>query len=180
MIDFDEDYSNTWLELMQAYQEYRTKIFNWAKAPSHIKCKDLHLALDSDDAARRRNLNRLLLVTSFLRSTDMWDIQAILLARENLTEIAIIEQEEAATWAREALKKIVNYPEKMEVADKAFILAAAEAKKKNPDAYIFYNGCMLLYELGSKEQFKQFTDEYKEFIYLACGLDENDLNEMMK
>ena len=31
MIEFGKEHSKAWLELMSAYQDYRVKIFNWAK-----------------------------------------------------------------------------------------------------------------------------------------------------
>lgn len=143
-----------------------------------IKYHDLHLELSIPIV--QRDLYKRLLVINFLRSTDMWDEKSILLVSDELTEIALQEQEEVAAYARMALKKIKCCPERIDIADKVFILAAIEEKREKQDYVVFHNGCMLLYDLGCKAQLKQFIDEYKGLIYLASGLNETDLNELVE
>lgn len=60
------------------------------------------------------------------------------------------------------------------------ILAAEEERQEKPDCDIFHNGCMLLFDIGCREYLEQFIDKYKCFIYSASGLDEADLNELIK
>jgi len=176
MIDFDKEHSEAWLELMAAYQDYRVRIFNWAKEKDEIKYRDLHMELSTPLV--ERDLHKRLLILNFLRSTDMWDEKAIVSVSEELTRIALQEQEEAAAYARMALKKIKRHPERMSIADQVLLLAEAEAKQENPDCEVFHNGCMLLFDLGCKEHLRRFIDAYKDFIYSASGLDEADLNEL--
>lgn len=175
-MEFSREHSEAWLELMTAYQDFRVKIFNWTKEENDIKYHDLHLELSIPIG--QRDLYKRLLVMNFLRSTDMWDEKSILLVSDELTEIAMQEQEEAAAYARMALKKIKYWPERIDIADKVFILAAIEEKQEKQDYVVFHNGCMLLYDLGCKVQLKRFIDEYKDLIYLASGLNETDLNEL--
>lgn len=178
MIEFSKEHSKTWLELMAIYQEFRTKIFNWVKETNNVKYHDLYMELSTP--VIKRDLHKRLLVLHFLRNTDMWDGKTILLVYEELTEIALQEQEEVAAYARMTLKKIKHQPERVNIANKIFAIAATEEKQKEPDYVVFHNACMLLYDLGYKEQLKRFIDKYKDFIYLASGLDETDLNELVE
>ena len=173
MIEFSKEHSKAWIELMAAYQEFRAKVFYWAHENDDVKYRDLYMELSP--SVKKRDLHKRLLITDFLRSTDMWDEKAILLASGELTELALREEDEAAAYSRMALKKIKHCPERMNIADQVFMLASAEAGQERPDCVIFYNGCMLLHDLGCKEQLEQFIQEYKRLICLASGLDEADL-----
>lgn len=179
MIEFSKEHSEAWLELMAAYQDYQSKIFNWAHENPDVKYLDLHMELHAVPL-HERDLHKLLLVTNFLRSTDMWDEKAIVLIWEELTRVALQEQDEAAAWARLALRKIRYRPERMNIAEYVFALSASEEGQKTPDDMVFHNGCMLLYDLGCKEQLRQFIDQYRDFIYSASGLDEADLNALVE
>ncbi len=178
MIRFSEKHSKAWLELMEAYQEYRAKLFNWVKENEDIKYHDLYMELSIP--LLERDLHKRLLIMDFLRNTDMWDQKAIISVCEELTWIALQEQDEIAAYAREALKKIKYCPERMNIADKVFALLAIEEEQEKSDCVVFYNGCMLLYDLGCKEHLKRFIDQYKDFVYMASGLDETDLNQMVE
>lgn len=178
MKQFSEQHSKTWLELMAAYQEFRTKMFDWAKERDEVKHHDLHMELSIP--ILKRDLHKRLLVMNLLSSTDMWDEKAILLIYQELTKIALQEEDEIAAYARMTLKKIKHQPERVKIADEVFIVAAEEKKQEKPDGVVFHNGCMLLHDLGCKEQLKQFIYEYKDHIYLASGLDETDLSELVE
>ncbi len=178
MIEFSEEHSKTWLELMAVYQDYRFKIFNWVKENPDVKYLDLYIELSPH--LLKRDLHKRLLVLDFLRSTDMWDENAILSVFEELTQIALQEQEEVAAYARITLKKIRRCSERIKIADYVLMLAAVEEKQEKPDCDIFHNGCMLLFDLGCKEHLKQFIDKYRGLIYSASGLDEEDLNELVE
>jgi len=178
MIDFSKEHSKAWLELMTAYQDFRVKIFNWAKENDDIKYHDLYIELSPP--LIKRNLHKRLLIMNFLRNTDMWDENAIISVFEELTKIALQEQEEVAAYARMTLKKIKHYSERIKIAEQVFMLAEAEEKQEKPDCDSFHNGCMLLFDLGCKEHLKRFINKYKGFIYSASGLDEADLNELVE
>ena len=177
MIEFSKEHSKAWLDLMAAYQEFRAKIFHWANENNNVKFHDLYIELSSP--IMERNLHRRLLTVNFLQNTDMWDEKAIVLVCEELTDIALQEQDEVAAYSRMALKKIKHCPERSNIANKVFMLASAEAKQEKPDCVLFHNGCMLLHDLGCKEQLEQFIQKYKHLIYLASGLDETDLYELV-
>lgn len=176
MIEFNKEHSNAWLELMAAYQEFRNKVFYWTKENDDVKLHDLYIELSPPII--ERDLHKRLLTLNFLRSTDMWDEKAILLVCEALTKIALQEQDEVAAYARMVLKKIKRHPKRMEIAENISMTAIEEAKQEKPDCMIFHNGCMLLHDLGCKEQLEQFIQKYKHLIYLASGLDETDLREL--
>ncbi len=178
MIEFSKEHSNAWLELMTAYQEFRAKVFYWAKENNDVKFHDLYIELSSPII--ERDLHKRLLIMDFLRNTDMWDEKAIVLVYKELTKIALQEQEEVAGYAQMVLKKIKHRPERIDIADKVFMLASVEAKQKKPDCMLFHNGCMLLHDLGCKQQLEQFIQEYKHLIYLASGLDEMDLCKLVE
>lgn len=177
-ITFSEEHSEAWIELMTAYQEFRGKIFNWAKEKDSIKYQDLFIELGAPVNSKERDLSRRLLVTDLLRDTAMWDEKAILLASRELTEIALKEQLEVACYARMALKKIKQRSERLAIADQVFALAEAEEKEETPDNDVFYCGCMLLYELECIDHFSLFIERYSDPIYMSCGLDKNDLEDM--
>ncbi len=178
MIDFSKEHSKAWLELMTAYQDYRAKIFNWAKENDDVKYHDLYIELSTPMV--KRDLHKRLLIMNFLSNTDMWDEKSIISVCEELTKIALQEQEEVAAYARMTLKKIKHRSERINIAEQVLMLAAAEEKQEKTDYDIFHNGCMLLFALGCKEHLKQFIDKYKSFIYSASGLDEADLNELVE
>lgn len=178
MIEFSKEHSKSWLELMTAYQEYQTKLFHWVKENDATKHHDLYMELHTPII--ERDMHKRLLVINFLKSTDMWDKQAILLVYQELTEIALREEEEIAAYARMTLKKIKCQAEQINIAHKVFALAASEEKQENPDYLVFHNGCILLHDLGCQEPLKRFIAKYKNFIYLASGLDEADLKELIK
>ncbi len=178
MIEFSKEHSDTWLELMATYQEFRTKVFYWAKENDDVKFHDLYMELSLPII--ERDLHKRLLIMNFLQSTDMWDEKAILLVYEVLTEIALQEQDEVSAYARIVLKKIKHRPERVDIAKNISVIAREEAKQENPDCIIFHNGCMLLHDLGCKEQLEQFIEKYKHLIYLASGLDETDLLELLE
>lgn len=73
MIEFDKDHSSAWLEMMSAYQFFRSKLFDWTHEPDQVKQKDLLLELGSWEG---RDLHRRMLVVNLLRSTEMWDEKA--------------------------------------------------------------------------------------------------------
>ena len=127
MIEFSTEHSEEWLELMTAYQEFRFKLFSWAKENDDVKFHDLHMELNVP--VIERDLHKRLLIVNFLRNTDMWDEKAILLVWEDLTEIALREEDETAACAQMVLKKVKHCPERMNIADKVFILAPLEEKK---------------------------------------------------
>ncbi len=174
MIEFSKEHSKAWLELMSAYQDYRVKIFNWAKENTDVKYHDLYIELSLP--LLKRDLHKRLLIMDFLRSTDMWDENTILSVFEELTKLALQEQEEVAAYARITLKKIKHCTERIKIAEQVLRLAAAEEEQEKPDCDIFHNGCMLLFDLGCKEHLMQFIDKYKGFIYSALGLDETDVS----
>lgn len=178
MITFSEEHSEAWIELVTAYQEFIGKIFNWAREKDSIKYQDLFMELGAPVNSKERDLHRRLLVTDLLRDTAMWDEKAILLASRELTEVALKEQEEVACYARMALKKIKHRSERLAIADQVFALAEAEEKEETPDNGVFYCGCMLLYELECKDHFSLFIERYSDSIYMSCGLDKNDLEDM--
>lgn len=178
MIEFSKEHSVAWLELMNVYQEFRAKIFHWAKENDDVKFHDLYIELSTP--VFERDLHKRLLVMDFLRNTDMWDKKAILSVCGELTTIALQEQDEVAAYAREILKKLKHCTERIDIANKVFILASVEAKKEVPDYTLFHNGCMLLHDLGCKEKLEQFVREYKELIYLAFGLNDTDLRELIE
>lgn len=177
MIEFSKEHSAAWLQLMSAYQIFRTKLFDWAHEPDQIKQQDLMLELASWE---NRELFRRILVTDFLRSTEMWDENAILLVWKELTAIALQEQEEIAAYARMALAKLKRRPERFAIADEVFLLAATEKERNGPDLDVFHNGCLLLYDLGCEAHFSQFAEQYGTLIEQAYGLDEKDLADMEK
>lgn len=176
MIDFQKEHSKAWSELMTAYQDFRVKLFNWAKEDPDIKYHDLSIELSPPPL--QRDLHKRLLILDFLRNTDMWDEDAIRSVWEELTIIALQEQEEAAAYARMALKKMKHRPERIKIAEQVLMLAAAEEKQEKPDCEIFYHGCMLLFDLGCKEHLRRFINNYKDFLYSASDLEEADLNEL--
>lgn len=178
MKECSKQHSKAWLELMGAYQEFRTKLFYWVQESDDVKHHDLSMELGIPIITR--DLQQRLLVMNFLSSTDMWDEKAILLVYEELTKIALQEQDEIAAYARMALKKIKHQTERIHIADKVFQLATIEKKQEEPDCVLFQNGCMLLHDLGCKEQLKHYIYEYKDDITLASGLDETDLNELVE
>lgn len=178
MIEFSKEHSKAWLELMAVYQDYKVKIFNWAKENTDVKYHDLYIELNPP--LLKRDLHKRLLIMDFLRNTDMWDENAILSVFEELTKIALQEQEEVAAYARMTLKKIKHCSERIKIAEQVLMLAAAEEKQEQPDCDIFHNGCMLLFDLGCKEHLRQFIGKYRDFIYSASGLDEADLNELVE
>ncbi len=177
MIEFNEEHSLAWLELMSAYQIFRTKLFDWAHESDQIKRQDLLLEYDG---WKNRDIFRRLLVTDFLRSTEMWDEKAILLIWKELTAVALQEQEEIAAYARLALAKIKHCPERLDVAEEVFWLAAAAEKREKPDLDVFHNGCCLLYDLECEEHFARFAAQYGVLIEQAYGLDKKDLADMHK
>ena len=103
MIEFSKEHSKAWLELMTVYQDYRVKIFNWAKENPDVKYNDLYIELNQP--LLKRDLHKRLLIMNFLRSTDMWDENVILSVFDELTKIALQEQDEVAAYARMTLKK---------------------------------------------------------------------------
>lgn len=170
------EHSRAWLELMSAYQEFREKMFYWAKEDNDVKYHDL--AMELGVPILERDLIQRLQVLNLLKNTDMWDTKAILLVHGELTQIALSEQEEAAAYARMVLKKVKHCPERIEIADKVLTLAAAEERQEKPDYEVFHNGYMLLCDLGCREYLQPYIDQYKDFIYLASGLEEKDLKEL--
>lgn len=178
MTDFDQSHSLEWLEMMQAYQKYKEAVFYWAKKSDEVKYRDLFMELGHPVNSKERDLHRRLLVTRLLSSTEMWDVKAILLIWDKLVEAALTEQEEVAAYARMALKKIKGRDERLRAANKTVAFAKSKAQKEDTDCEIFYNGCLLLQDLKCREHFIKFAAEYKDFIYLASGLDEDDLEEM--
>ena len=178
MIEFSKEHSKAWLELMTVYQDYRVKIFNWAKENLDVKYNDLYIELNQP--LLKRDLHKRLLIMNFLRSTDMWDENVILSVFDELTKIAIQEQDEVAVYARMTLKKIKHHSERIKIAEQVLTLAATEERQEQPDYDIFHNGCMLLFDLDCKEHLRQFIDRYKDFIYSSSGLDEADLNELVE
>lgn len=163
MIVFSKEHSKAWLELMTVYQDYRSKIFKWVNEKPDVKYHDLYIELSPH--LLKRDLHKRLLVMDFLTNTDMWDENAILSVFEELTQIALQEQEEVAAYARKTLKKIKCYPVRIKIAEQVFMLVAAEEMKEKPDCDIFHNGCMLLFDLGCKEHLRRFIDKYRNFIY---------------
>ena len=81
---------------------------------------------------------------------------------------------------QEYLEKIKHWPERVNIADQAFILTEVEEKNEKPDNDIFPNGCMLLFGLGWKEQLKRFIGEYKDLLDSASGLDEINLDKLVE
>ena len=177
MTAFCEGHSASWLELMQAYQQYRIAVFNWVKEADAVRCKDLMTEL-TPLFGNERSLERRLLVTNFLRSTDMWDEKTIALVWKELTQVALLEQEEVAGWAAEALLKLKSTQERFCIADEVMFLAEKELQKPEPDYLLFGLGCTLLMRLGCTERFEKFCTRYKDQIYLGIGFDETDLKEM--
>ncbi len=175
---WSKEHSNAWLELMDAYEEFTAKVFRWAHENNDVKYHDLYMELGIPII--ERDLHKRLRIMNLLRNTDMWDEKAILLVRGELTKIALQEEDEVAACARMALKKMKHCPERTDVADKVFIIASTEAKKEKPDCIIFHNGCMLLHDLGCKEQLERFIPQYRHLIYLASGLDETDLKKLVE
>jgi len=175
MVEFDKEHSAAWLELMWAYQSFRQKLYAWAKEANQVKYRDLSMELG---ACETWDLHRRMLVTDFLRSTEMWDETAILLAYKELTAAALQEQQEVAGYARMALAKLRNRPERLTIADEVFLLAAAEEKQKEPDPDVFHNGCMLLYDLGCEAHFSRFAGQYGILIEQAYGLNQEDFARM--
>lgn len=178
MIEFSSEHSATWLELMRAYQKYREAIFYWVKETDTVKRQDLFLELGAPIDSSDRDLHKRLRVTAFLSSQEMWDEKTLLLACEELVVLALTEQEEVAARARMALTRIKSQTERLSIANRVCIIAAKEAEKEKPDYEVFHNGCILLRDLENKEYFTRFVEQYKQFIYLAYGLDENDLEDM--
>ena len=127
MIEFSLEHSVKWLEIMQAYQKYRAAIFNECKEEETVKYQDLFMELGALIDSRERNIDRRLLVKDFLRSTDMWDIKAILLVCDELIKVALVEQEEVAAWAREFFCKIKSRPDCLSIAYRISILANKES-----------------------------------------------------
>lgn len=177
MLEFSNEHSSAWLELMESYQIFREKLFDWAHESDQIKRQDLLLEFDGWE---NRDIFRRLLVTDFLRSTEMWDKKAILLVWKELTAVALYEQEEIAAYARLALAKIKSCPERFDITDEIFRLAEAEEKQEKPDLDMFHNGCCLLYDLECEERFAYFASRYGVLIEQAYGLDEKDLADMHK
>lgn len=129
MIEFDKNHSTTWTEMMSAYQIFREKLFDWTHESDQVKQKDLLQELDSWES---RDLHRRMLVVDFLRSTEMWDKKSLLLVQKELTAIALYEQDEVAAYARMALSKFKNQPERLAIADEVLHLAAIETEKATP------------------------------------------------
>lgn len=177
MIEFDKDHSSAWMEMMSAYQLFRSKLFDWTHEPDPVKQKDLLLELGSWEG---RDLHRRMLVVDLLRSTEMWDQKALLLVQKELTAVALQEQDEVAAYARMALSKLKGQPERLAIADEVLHLAAVEQEKAEPDPVVFHNGCLLLYDLKCEAQFSQYADRYGNLIEQAYGLDEKDLADMKK
>lgn len=178
MEECNEQHSKQWLELMGAYQKFRTKLFHWAQESDAVKHRDLHMELSIP--ILQRELHQRLVLLNLLSGTEMWDEKAIELVFGELTEIALQEQDEIAAYARMALKKIKHQPERIQIAETVFLLAAAEENQAKPDCVLFHNGCMLLHDLGCKEQLERFISEYKDLITLASGLEETDFNELVE
>ena len=63
MIEFSKEHSKAWLELMSAYQDYRDKIFNWAKENTDVKYHDLYIELSLP--LLERDLHKRLLIIQF-------------------------------------------------------------------------------------------------------------------
>ena len=179
MTKFHKDHSLSWLKLMECYQQYRIAVFQWVKEKEDIRRKDLLMEL-TPLFGKERNLNRRLLVTDFLHSTDMWDEKTIALVWKELTQIALAEQEEVAGWAVQALLKIKSLSIRECIIEETFALAQQELEKDKPDFVLFGMGCTLLWHLGSKESFERFCTLYKNQIYLGIGLDDTDFKEMMQ
>ncbi len=177
MMEFDNEHSQAWLDRMFSYQSFRNKLYDWTKENDTIKHKDLLMELGPWEW-KSRNLHKRLLVTEFLRSTEMWDKQAILLIYKELTAIALQEQVDLACSARMVLKKIKRCPEHFSVAEEVFALPEVEEKETEPDLGVFHNGCLLLYDLGCEVHFSQFVEQYGDLIEQAYGLDQNDFAEM--
>ena len=177
MIAFDKEHSSAWMEMMSAYQIFRTKLFDWAHEPDQVKQKDLLLEFGS---WKNRELPRRMLVVDLLRSTEMWDEKALLLVQKELTAVALYEQDEVAAYARMALSKLKGRPERLAIADEVLHLAVVEEEKAEPDPVVFHNGCLLLYDLQCEEQFSWYADRYGTLIEQAYGLDKKDLAEMKK
>ena len=177
MIAFDKEHSSAWMEMMSAYQIFRAKLFDWAHEPDQVKQKDLLLEFGS---WKNRELPRRMLVVDLLRSTEMWDEKALLLAQKELTAVALYEQDEVAAYARMALSKLKGRPERLAIADEVLHLAVVEEEKAEPDPVVFHNGCLLLYDLHCEAEFSQYADRYGTLIEQAYGLDEKDLADMKK
>jgi len=175
MIEFDKNHSTAWMEMMSAYQIFREKLFDWTHESDQVKQKDLLQELDSWES---RDLHRRMLVVDFLRSIEMWDKKSLLLVQKELIAIALYEQDEVAAYARMALSKFKNQPERLAIADEVLHLAAIETEKANPDPVVFHNGCLLLYDLRCEAEFSQYTDCYGNLIEQAYGLDKKDLADM--
>ncbi|MCM1240189.1 MAG: hypothetical protein NC331_12505 [Lachnospiraceae bacterium] len=178
MMTSGEEHSSAWLELMTAYQEFRHAIFNWAHESDAVKYQDLFMELGAPVNSRERDLHRRLMVTNLLKNTDMWDEKVIMLVSRELTEIALCEHLEVSCNARTALKKIKSQSERRAIADQVLTVAETEWKQENPDADIFYNACMLLYDLECNDHFSELIQRYSDQIYASCGLDQNDLEDM--
>jgi len=177
MIEFDKNHSTAWMEMMSAYQVFRAKLFDWTHESDQVKQKDLLQELGSWES---RDLHRKMLVADFLRSTEMWDKNSLLLVQKELTAAALYEQEETAAYARMALSKFKGQPERLAIADEVLHLAAVEKEKADPDPVVFHNGCLLLYDLGCEAEFSQYADCYGNLIEQAYGLDEKGLADMKK
>ena len=177
MIEFDKAHSEAWLELMCAYQSFEYKLYDWAKQSNAVKYQDLLMEVGPWDW-KSRDFHKRLLVINFLRSTEMWDNQAILLVHKELTAIALQEQQELAAYARMVVEKIKHCPERFAVADEVFVLAEAEEKCTEPDVDVFHNGCLLLYDLGCEAHFSRFVERYGDLIEQAYGLDKSDFVRM--
>jgi len=179
MEEFEREHSASWQELTAAYRRFREAVFYWAHEGDAVKHHDLSVELGAP--VPERDLHRRLLVLDLLRSTEMWDEQAIALAWEELTEIALLEQDEAAACARMALWKIRRRPERDRVAERVFLLASAEKKRREQaDNMVFHNGCELLHDLGCREMLRRFIQAYGDRIQQASGLDRADLNELLE
>ena len=180
MTEFSPDHSSSWLKLMTAYEQYRQAPFYWIKEDNTVKYEDLRIELEPPVLSKERDLLRRLLVVNFLSGSDIWDADnTISLIQDALTEVALTEHVEISCLARKALQKIKNTSKRKAIAEKIMNRAAAEAKKEKPDYDIFHNGCLLLLDLNRRNEYLDFIGCYKEFIFLAYGLDEEDLKEML-
>ncbi len=177
MITYYEEHSASWIALMKLYQQFQAAVFYWVKEAEDVRHKDLLMEL-TPLFGSERDLHRRLFVTDFLQSTDMWDERTIELVWKELTQIALMEQEEVAARAAKALLKLKSPATRLCIAEEIFILAENELQKKKPDFVLFGLGCTLLRQIGCKESFERFCTQYKNQIYLGTGLEEFDLEEM--
>lgn len=169
-------HSNSFQELMAAYQQFQDRLFDWTHENAHTKQADLLCELSQPIC--RRDLHKRLFLLNLLKSTEMWDIQAIASVCSELTEIALYEQDEIAADAQLALQKLCRLPQKSAVAAKVFALAQQETQKPQPDELVFHNGAMLLYGLECAKEFSEFIAQYHFFVFCASGLEKNDLEQM--